>query len=323
MERARTIAVLPECQEQEKGRLQAALGAGDRLIFCGERGLSDLAERDSVDVVFGEPELADILRLPRLRWIQMTWAGANKYTAEPSFPRDLTLTSASGAFGMTIAEYVIAGVLALYRLLFSYRQQLQGGQWQELEGENTLEGKRAVVLGIGNVGQETAKRLKAFACSTVGISRRAKEKPDCFDELHTMEELDDQLALADLVILTLPGTEETRGLFGEARLRRIKRGALLVNVGRGFIVDTEALTKTLKEGRLGGAVLDVMEPEPLPPEHPLRHMEKVLLTPHISGISWGTNLCTRSRILDIFTENLRLDKDGQPLSHRIDLNRGY
>ncbi len=126
-----------------------------------------------------------------------------------------------------------------------------------------------------------------------------------------------------MVVIALPGTAETAGLFDAERIRQMKPDAILVNVGRGFVVNTDELTHVLQKGLLRGAVLDVTEPEPLPEEHPLRHMENVVLTPHVSGISWGENLFTRKRILDIFCENLKRDSMNAPKMNRIDFGKGY
>ena len=128
---------------------------------------------------------------------------------------------------------------------------------------------------------------------------------------------------ADVVIIALPGTSETAGMFDTERIKKMKEGAILVNVGRGFIVNTEDLTNALQKGLLKGAVLDVTEPEPLPEKHPLRCMENVLLTPHISGISWGENKFTRKRILDIFCENLKRDRNNELKKNIIDFRKGY
>jgi len=131
------------------------------------------------------------------------------------------------------------------------------------------------------------------------------------------------LQSADVVIIALPGTAETAGMFHTERIKKMKKDAIFVNVGRGFIVNTEDLTDALQKGLLKGAVLDVTEPEPLPENHPLRCMENVVLTPHISGISWGDNRFTRKRILDIFCENLKLDRDNKLKKNIIDFSKGY
>ncbi len=320
----RNIAVLKECTTRERQLLCAALQPDDRVFwFDSEQAMLVSPALPEIDVVFGEPAPDTLRVMKRLRWVQMTWAGANKYTAPGDFPEDVVLTSASGAFGGVISEHILAGVLSLYKNLRRYRDQLRQGQWQLLTGDDTLEGKRALILGTGDIGSETAKKLKAFGAYTVGISRTGQKTGTSFDLCYTADQLDAQLPQVDLVIVALPGTKATRGMLSAERIGKMKPGAVLVNVGRGFVVDTQALTEALEQGRLRSAVLDVTDPEPLPAEHPLRFMEQVVLTPHISGISWGENSLTREKILRIFAENLRADGAGQPLKNRIDLGQGY
>ncbi len=310
------------CNEQETAFLRASVGEDDALFFFeSEEALGGMSDR--IDIILGEPALETIRSMGALRWVQMTWAGANKYTSAPNFPPHVTLTSASGAFGGVISEHVLAGVLTLYKNLPAYRTQLRKGQWQLLSGDATLQGKRALILGTGNIGQETAKKLKAFGAYTVGICRTGHELPAFFDECYTVSALDAQLPTADLLIIALPGTRETKGLLDRTRIGMLKRSAILVNVGRGFVVDTEALTCALENGNLRGAVLDVTDPEPLPPDHRLRFLDNVILTPHVSGISWGENQYTRQRILEIFRENLRRDSQRIPLKNVIDFDFGY
>lgn len=320
----RTIAITKKCLESEKNLILAAIEKDDRALFFGnEQELLESEDIENIDIVFGEPELSTIPYMKNLRWIQMTWAGANKYTSSAELFDHISLTSASGAYGNVISEYIIAGILALYRNLFLYREQMKNGYWDKIEREDTLEGKRALILGTGNIGQETAKKLKCFETYTVGMSRNTKDKQLGFDEMDTIKNLDDQLQTADVVIIALPGTTETAGMFDEERINKMKSDSVLVNVGRGFIVDTVALTNALQNGRLKGAVLDVTNPEPLPEKHPLRDMENVLLTPHISGIGWGDNKFTRKRILDIFCENIKRDDKKECLKNTIDFSKGY
>lgn len=328
----RTIAVLKPFSEDERKCLLLALNDDDRVLFFEneqalERELE--CESDNIEIVFGEPDTDIIGRMKKLRWIQMTWAGANKYTSSPELFRNVELTSASGAFGKVISEHIISGILELYRNLRPYRTLLQSGGWEKLPGDDTLEGKRVLILGTGNIGSETAKKMKCFGAVTVGISRTKKDILPYFDELYCLYEqaghsvLDEQLKAADIIVLALPGTLKTRGLIDERRISLLKKDSVLVNVGRGFVVDTGALTNALLNNAIRGAVLDVVDPEPLPEDHPLRNMENVVLTPHVSGISWGDNLYTRKRILDIFCENLKSDSRKDKLKNKIDFSEGY
>ena len=211
----------------------------------------------------------------------------------------------------------------MIRKLFLYGEQIKNGCWDKIAGDDTLEGKRVLILGTGNIGQETAKKLRCFGCYTIGLCRTFCEKHADFDEVYTTDSLDEQLHIADVVVIALPGTKETAGMFDKDRIGKMKNDAILVNVGRGMIVNTEDLTNALQEGLLKGAVLDVTEPEPLPENHPLIHMENVIVTPHISGITWGDNMHTRRRIVDIFCANLKRDKNSQPKKNVIDFVKGY
>ena len=323
-EMMRIIAVIKKCLENEKKQILSSVEGEDKVLFFDdEKELLKSRDCADIEIILGEPENSTVHLMKNLRWIQMTWAGANKYTSAVDFPEHITLTSASGAYGCVISEYIVSGILALYKNLFPYRAQMQSGTWNQLEGDDTLEGKRVLILGTGNIGQETAAKLRCFGAHTVGICRTPGNRHVSFDELYTTDNVDAQLQRADVVIIALPGTAETKGMFDAQRFERMKAGTIFVNVGRGFVVDTDALTAALQKGLLRGAVLDVTDPEPLPAKHPLRYMENVILTPHISGVSWGENKFTRKRILDIFCENMKRDHNHEPKKNRIDFSKGY
>lgn len=320
----RIIAIIKKCLDCEKELILSSVEKEDKVLFFdNETELLKSEDYANIEIVFGEPEHSTIQSMKNLRWIQMSWAGANKYTSALDFPHNIVLTSASGAYGYVISEYIVSGLLALYRKLLLYRMQIESGGWNQIEGDDTLEGKRVLILGTGNIGEETAKKLKCFGAYTVGMCRTSGKKHASFDEIHTIDNLDTQLQSADVVIIALPGTSETVEMFEAERINKMKTNSILVNVGRGFIVNTNALTDALQKGLLRGEVLDVTDPEPLPEKHPLRYMENVLVTPHISGITWGDNTFTRKRILDIFCENLKFDRNEESKKNIIDFSKGY
>ncbi len=320
----RVIAITKPCVEAEREQILSAVGAADKVMFFdSEEEMLKSGECANIDVIFGEPDLSTIHAMKKLRWIQMTWVGANKYTSAPDYPDSVVLTSASGAYGPVISEYILAGLLALNKKLLLYRAQMQQGGWERLEQDDTLEGKRVLILGTGDIGQETAKKLKAFGAYPVGICRTPGRTSPFFEEIYSVDQLDVQLPLADIVVITLPGTTETTGMFDAKRIQMMRPDTVIANVGRGFIVDTEALTVALQNGALKGAVLDVTDPEPLPEKHPLRFMENVILTPHVSGIGWGDNMFTRKRIIDIFCANIRREQENTPKKNVIDFGKGY
>ena len=320
----RTIAITKKCTEYEKNLILSSVEKEDKVLFFdNEKELLDSEELVDIEIILGEPALSTIYSMKNLRWIQMTWAGANIYTSTPDFPEEVVVTNASGAYGCVISEYIISGILALVKNLFAYRFQMQDGGWSKIESEDTIEGKRALILGTGNIGEETAKKLKCFGCYIVGICRTPGKENAFFDVIYTIDSLDEQLQLADVVVIALPGTAETTGMFDADRISKMKADAILVNVGRGFIVNTDAVTEALQNGRIRGAVLDVTDPEPLPEKHPLRFMGNVVLTPHISGVSWGDNTFTKKRIMEIFCENLKRDNNNEPKRNVVDFGKGY
>lgn len=277
------------------------------------------------EVIIGEPSLSDLVYLPKLRWIQMTWAGTDKYTGKSKdlFPEHVILTNASGVFGKVISEYVLAGILALCRNIPQYREQMRPGGFERIKGTITLEGKKALILGTGDIGQEVARKLSAFDVVCKGIRSRKGDPLPWFETCGTLQDLDDWLPDADLVICCMPGTDQTKGMFTEKRLRSCKREAVFVNVGRGSLVSLTELNQVMNEGWFSGVLLDVYETEPLPDDHPIRKQERALLTPHISGISWGDLSGTEDKILKLCRENIRLFLDHRELKNPVSFEKGY
>ena len=273
------------------------------------------------EIIIGDLSPRALRPFHNLKWFHLVWAGVDRYRPE-DFPAGTLFTNGSGAYGVAMAEHMMACILALYRQLRHYDRLQQAHCWNPHWQEGTLEGKTVVILGAGDIGCALAKRLRGFDCTVIGIRRIGGMLPG-FDEMHTLGELDDLLPRADVVAGCLPGTKETAGLLNKSRLRRMKPSALLINCGRGSLIDTAALETALQEGRLGGCALDVTDPEPLPGESPLWDMENVILTPHISGASFGHVAETEDRIYALAAENLRRYLEGEPLLNRVDFAAGY
>lgn len=161
----------------------------------------------------------------KLRWVQMTWAGTDIYTRRTGFPERVTLTNASGAFGRTISEYVLGGILTMYRNFPAYREQQKQAVWRTVGAERTLYGRTVLILGTGDLGSNVAKRLRGFGTVNIGVRRAAGETLPYFDEVRGIAELDELLPQADIVIGCLPNTPGTAGLLTETRLRRMKQDA--------------------------------------------------------------------------------------------------
>ena len=318
------IYVMAPFDGAQKRRLQAAAGAMP-MVFSDQCGAAGRQEAFAAAVaVIGEPQPGDLTDAPGLRWIQMTWAGADLYTRAQRLPDGLQISCATGVYGGTIAEYLFGAVLSMYCHLPRYVRQQAAEVWRPCFPGRGIEGSTVLLVGAGDIGTEFARRLRPFLPRRIlGVRRTARETPPEFDEMYTMEDLPQLWGQADLVVCSLPHTRETAGLLDENALRAMKRDALLVNVGRGTLVSADVLAGVLSSGHLYGAVLDVCDPEPLPPEHPLWRMENVMLTPHIAGVGFGNVPETTERIVDLCCENLRRFLDGEKPRNLVDLSAGY
>lgn len=314
------LLIAVPCKEAVKESLIQEFSHHYDMVFA--QGDKEIIARElpSAEVIIGEPDPRLLPEAKKLKWMQITWAGADRYTKD--FPENVTLTNASGAFGRIISEYTVGMILSQYKNLYKYYVNQKKKIWADLGAEQSLLGKRVLILGTGNVGSNIAQKLHAFGTHNIGINRSGN-CPRHFDETHPLEALDAYLPEADIVIGALPRTPYTVGLLDYRRLKSVNEDALLVNVGRGTMIVTEDLEKLLEEGHFSGVILDVVNPEPLPQDSLLWNCDRVLLTPHISGIGFGHEDTTESAIWDICTENLHRYAQGLPLTHVVDVTAGY
>lgn len=309
------VLIAAPCSDKIKLRLEEFKNS---CIFSFGDRKNDIG---GAEVVIGEPRTERIREAKNLKFIQMTWAGVDIYT-RGGFPQGIKIANASGAFGSVIAEYVIGAILCIYRRFPEYIENQKVCIWRDAGAERTIEGKTALILGTGDIGSNIAKRLSAFGTKNIGI-RRTGAPAQYFDEMHTLSNIDALLSRADLVIGCLPNTKETGHILNYDRLCLMKSDALFINVGRGSLIDTDALIRALEERRIAGAILDVLENEPLAADSPLWKMPNVLITPHISGRGFGHDPATERKIWDICLENLRRYLSGEDIINEIDFARGY
>jgi phosphoglycerate dehydrogenase-like enzyme len=273
------------------------------------------------DIIIGNPPIKTVRELKNLKWLQLQSAGVGEYADPGILSEDVLLTNASGAYGHAISEHMLGVLLELYKKLHIYRDQQNKSQWSYAGKVRTILGSTALIVGLGDIGGEFAARLKALGAYTIGIKRKASIKPDYLDELHMMDMLEALLPCADIVALSLPETPQTRNIINRDRIQLMKQDAVLINVGRGNAVDTEALCDALVSGRLWGAALDVTDPEPLPKEHRLWSIQNAVITPHVSG---GFSLeLTFDKIIGICAANLEAYMGGWELSNLVDRSAGY
>lgn len=256
-----------------------------------------------------DEEVAQALHAaPALRWLQFLTVGTDKLAKLPAPPTAIVCT-AGDSMAPALAEHGMALMLALARGI-PLSLQLQGrATWDQPQVQGAItcvEGRTMLIVGYGATGRELARRARAFGMRVVGVRRRAEPDADV-DEMVPSTALAEALGQADVIVITAPLTQETRGLFGADMLARCRRGAWLINLARGPIVDSRALADALASGALGGAGLDVTDPEPLPPEHPLWQAPNLIVTPHVAGI--GSN----ARVAAHVAENTRRFLRGEQL----------
>jgi phosphoglycerate dehydrogenase-like enzyme len=254
----------------------------------------------------------------RLRWVHAGTAGVEKVLFPELAASNVVLTNSRYVFDQALAEYTIGLMLALNKdLPTTFRHQLEH-RWVQRESE-TLSGKTVVMLGVGPIARRTAQLAKAFGMSVRGIGRTARAGDPDFGDIAASDALPALFAEADYVVMVLPSTPQTAGMVGAAALGALKPAARLVNVGRGSTLDQDALCTVLREGRIAGAALDVMTPEPLPPDSPLWDVPNLIISPHMSGDHAGW----QREIADLFTRNLERFQRGEPLLNVVDKRLGY
>jgi D-2-hydroxyacid dehydrogenase (NADP+) len=259
----------------------------------------------------------------RLRWMHASGAGVERYNLVQIAARGVMLTNSSGISAPNMAEHVLGMMIALTRrfplLLRAQTQRV----WRDAATHREvgeLQGQTVLVVGIGEIGRAIAQRAAAFGMRVNGLRRRATESPPAgFDHVFALGDMHAALADADHVVVTLPNTSHSRGLFDAAAFAAMKPGTAIYNVGRGPVIDTSALIAALESGHLGGAGLDVTDPEPLPADSPLWDMENVLITAHTSGATpryW-------ERQAALIADNIRRIQRGDAPRNLVDLEAGY
>jgi phosphoglycerate dehydrogenase-like enzyme len=306
------------------GRLRRAFP--DHIFLHAHSDAEALELMPLADVVFmSEMRPAQFALAERLQWLHSPAAGVGGMLFPEMLASPVVMTNSRGISADTIAEHVIAMTLAMFRRLPQAVHAQAGRLWAQdamllPPPIRMLQGSRALIVGLGGIGTATARRLSALGVTVRGVRRRAdREPPPGIEQVFAADRLLDALPHADIVVLAAPQTRQTRGMFGDDALAAMQGDALLVNVSRGKLVDEKALAEALREGRIGGAALDVFEHEPLAPESALWTLPNVLITPHMSGFRpdhWEA-------VTGLFAENFRRFAHGEPLLNVVDKSEGY
>lgn len=301
--------------------LASALRPGQALPQPAEEG-ADLNEMLSrAEVILAPRRLPkDILqRAPNLKWVQATSAGVDFLDDTGVLQSDIVITSASGIHVVPMVEYVVMVMLYFTKEVGRLMANKEAKQWDRFNMRE-LSGQTVGIIGLGRIGMEVARISKGLGMHVLGVRR---SKPEVLlpyvDAVHQPDKLSLVLSSSDFVVLTVPITPETKHMIGDAQLKSMKPTSVLINVSRGTVVNEQALVSALKEGRIGGAGLDVFEQEPLPGDSELWKLPNVFISPHISALSDEYD----TRAVRLFCENLRRYLNGEGLINLVDKSKGY
>lgn len=305
------------------------------------RDFSDAFEPDLLaraEVLFTLFAIPRPEQVPNLRWVQLHSAGANQVLESPLFQTDATFTTTSGIHAIPIGEYVLATMLAWFRQLPRLHDWQASHQWPDQRTRlvdfmaDELHGKTLGIAGYGSIGRHVARLAAGFGMRVLALQRGADHHDHGFvlpgtgdpdgmlpERYFAPEALHEMLRASDVVVIALPLTSATRGLFDASAFAALRPGAFLVNIARGEICDEPALVAALRDGQLAGAALDVFASEPLPSDDPLWSLPNVILTPHVSGLTPHYN----ARATELFAANLRRYLASEPLYNVVDKKHGY
>jgi phosphoglycerate dehydrogenase-like enzyme len=274
--------------------------------------LHALGPKDVLQAVFARAE--------KLRWVHSMSAGLDGMLFPELISSPVPLTNGRGVFSPSLGEWVAGAILYFAKDFRRLMRSQQAGRWDQFDCE-MVEGKTVGIVGMGTIGEEVAKRMRPFGVSIAALRRRPELSGahPLVDRVYGPAMLADLLAASDYVVLSTPLTAETRGLIGARELAAMKPSGVLINVGRGPVVDEAALVAALRDNRIRGAALDVFEVEPLPEAHAFYSLENVLLSPHSADHVPGWS----EKALEFFVENYRRFAAGQPLLNVVDKNAGY
>ncbi|MGH7242021.1 MAG: D-2-hydroxyacid dehydrogenase [Phycisphaerales bacterium] len=285
-------------------------------------GLAQSATANAVDARLISPEF--LAAAPNLVWVVTPSAGVDRFMGMKGLAENekIVLTNSRAMHGPAIADHAFAMLLTLTRNMREHVEMQKQGKWDDAEGVSrpiALQGKTMLVVGIGGIGTEVAKRAGGFGMRVIATRRSDTPAPPFVEKVGKPDELLKMLPEADVVAICVPLTKETDHLFDATAFSAMKKGAIVINVARGRVVDTDALVAALRSGQLGGACLDVTDPEPLPSGHALWKEPRVIITPHVSADADLTD----ERIRQLLVENVRRFGAGEPLLNVVDMKTGY
>ena len=310
-----TVPLLPRHREA----LEEA-GKGCAFSYCSAHRVT----REMVagaDILIGNVAPGLIGGSERLEWVHLASSGADAYVKPGVLHERTLLTCSTGAYSKSVAEHALAQTLMLQKNLHLYRDNQNRACWKDEGPVSSIADGVTAVIGLGEIGLHYARMVKALGGYVLGVKRREGARPECVDELYTMESLEVVLGRADVVMSVLPETSQTHHLFSKERFALMKRTALFINVGRGGAVAPEVLEEALTEGLIAGAAVDVAEPEPLPADSPLWRIPNLVITPHVAGDFHLPE--TLDRVAAMAAGNLKAWLAGEEPANLVDRESGY
>lgn len=294
--------------------LLAQAAPDHEFIYDSGADLDD-ATRNRVEIIVGNIAPVLVPSFPHLTWLALQSAGTDNYSDSQILAPDTILTNGSGVYGLTIAEHQLVLTLMLLRKIPAYLRNQQERQWRK-EGEiKSIHGSHVVIVGMGDIGTQFAMRLRSLGARVTGVDAAIKPCPPYLDDYVHVTALDSVLGQADVVSLSVPLLESTYHLMDARRLALMRPDAYLINVGRGPLVDTEALVAALRAGTIAGAALDVIETEPLTPDSPYWDVPGLTITPHVAGNTYLPE--TKNLYFRFMAANLRAYLAGGRVGNQV------
>ncbi|MDO4478112.1 MAG: D-2-hydroxyacid dehydrogenase [Lachnospiraceae bacterium] len=319
---SKKILVLNDAfNEQHRDKIRETAAPYGYEVHFFENEEAALAEASGAEIIYGFG-IALVRAAKDLKWLHMSWAGVDGYLKARVVPDDVLFSNSAGTYGVTIAEHVVMTALMLMREQMFYGRAMDQRDWQAPRPQKTLKDARITMLGAGDIGTTTARRLKAFEpASITAVNRTGHHDDPVFDAVYPQTELERVLPETDLLVMSLPSTAATQGILNKHTLSLLPSEALVINVGRGTAVVEEDLVEALKAGTIAGAALDVFSVEPVPADSPLWDTPHLLMTPHIAGNL--TAPYTTQKNVDMFCEDLVNYCEGRKLKYEVDRQLGY
>ncbi len=304
--------------EAQADRLRTVIGEEDELVIAApEEARAHYAEAEMVASFPGRMPAFEAL--PKVKWLHSFSAGVDRILTPAVAASDVLLSNSRGVHAVPIAEHIMGLMLTFSRGFYDTFRKQEQHRWEKAEVLGEIRGSTVLIVGLGEIGNEAARLSAALGARVLAVVRTVRAAPDYIERLGTNSDLDAMLPEADYVVITLPQTAETHHLFNAERLVRMKKSAVLINIGRGGLIDEPALVEALRAGTIAGAGLDVTETEPLPSESPLWDLPNVVITPHHSGLS----LRYMERATDLLAKNIAAYLAGEPLPTQVKKELGY